>query len=244
MHSPEPEAVNARAWTTYGNHHIQRGTDVPEVERISWGFWPTGPGAEALGDLSGLRVLDLGSGLGKHAAHLVREHGATVDAVEASASQHARALARYGDLSGLTLIHAEAVEYLQRAEPYDVIYSIHGFGYINPHRLLPAACQGIKPGGLLAFSVLHTNSHGLGPSPSVAPRTEILPLADGEDQTVAMWVLPPELWEALLVQHGLRMETVTLINPPTPDNQVSCRLYAARRPERRANLRPADHGPE
>lgn len=35
---------------------------------------------------------------GKHAAHLVREHGATVDAVEASTGQHARAVARYGDL--------------------------------------------------------------------------------------------------------------------------------------------------
>ncbi|WP_329202896.1 MULTISPECIES: hypothetical protein [unclassified Streptomyces] len=89
MHSTEPEAVNVRAWNTYGTHHLQRGTDIPEVDRISWGFWPTGPGAEVLGDLTGLRVLDLCSGLGKHAAHLVREHGATVDAVEASASQPA-----------------------------------------------------------------------------------------------------------------------------------------------------------
>ncbi|MFE2140620.1 transposase [Streptomyces sp. NPDC059456] len=121
MHSTEPEAVNARAWTTYGTHHLQRGTDIPEVDRISWGFWPTGPGAE---DLTGLRVLDLCSGLAKHAAHLVSEHGATVDAVEASASQHARALARYGDLPGLALIHADAVDHLHRAEPYDVIYSI------------------------------------------------------------------------------------------------------------------------
>ena len=122
MHSTEPEAVNAHAWNQYGDHHLQRGTDVPEVDRISWGFWPTGPGAEVLGDLTGLRVLDLASGLGRHAAHLVREHGATVDAVEASAGQHARAVARYGDLPGLSLIHADAVEHLQRADPYDVIY--------------------------------------------------------------------------------------------------------------------------
>ncbi|MET8583587.1 class I SAM-dependent methyltransferase [Streptomyces collinus] len=152
--STEPEAVNARAWTTYGTHHLQRGTDIPEVDRISWGFWPTGPGAEVLGDLTGLRVLDLCSGLGKHAAHLVREHGATVDAVEASVSQHARALARYGDLPGLTLIHADAVDHLHQAEPYDAIYSIHAFGYIDPHRLLPALRLALKPGGRLAFSVL------------------------------------------------------------------------------------------
>ncbi|MEU7061359.1 class I SAM-dependent methyltransferase [Streptomyces sp. NPDC046197] len=195
MDSTEPEAVNARAWTRYGDHHLQRGTCVPEVDRISWGFWPTGPGAEVLGSLTGLRVLDLGSGLGKHAAHLVRECGATVDAVEASASQHARAVARYSDLPGLSLIHADAVEHLQRAEPYDVIYSIHGFGYIDPHRLMPALRNALKPGGILAFSVLHTNSHGRGPSSSVTPRTEILPLANGEDQRVEMWVLTPKLWE-------------------------------------------------
>ena len=87
--STEPEAVNARVWTTYGTRHLQRGTDIPSVDRISWGFWPTGPGAEVLGDLTGLRVLDLCSGLGKHAAHLVREHGATVDAVEATGTSRA-----------------------------------------------------------------------------------------------------------------------------------------------------------
>lgn len=228
MHSPEPEAVNARAWTTYGNHHLQRGTEVPEVERISWGFWPTGPGVEVLGDLTGLRILDLCSGLGKHAAHLVREHGATVDAVEASASQHARALARYGDLPGLSLIHADAVAHLQSAEPYDVIYSVHGFGYIDPHRLLPAIRQALKPRGLLAFSVLHTNSHGRGPSSSVAPRAEILPLAGGEDQTVEMWVLTPKLWEDLCVDNGLLIDDIAELDAPEDDNPVSVRLYRAR----------------
>ncbi|MER0477253.1 NUDIX domain-containing protein [Streptomyces sp. Edi2] len=228
MHSPEPEAVNARAWTTYGNHHLQRGTKVPEVDRFSWGFWPTGPRVEVLGDLTGLRILDLCSGLGKHAAHLVREHGATVDAVEASASQHARALARYGDLPGLSLIHADAVAHLQTAEPYDVIYSVHGFGYIDPHRLLPAIRQALKPRGLLAFSVLHTNSQGRGPSSSVVPRAEILPLAGGEDQTVEMWVLTTKLWEDLCVDNGLLIDDIVELDAPEDDNPVSVRLYRAR----------------
>ncbi|MFD3475938.1 NUDIX domain-containing protein [Streptomyces sp. NPDC058695] len=228
MHSTEPEAANARAWVQYGHHHLQRGTEIPEVDRISWGFWPTGPGAEVLGDLAGLRVLDLASGLGRHAAHLVREHGATVDAVEASASQHTRAVARYGDMPGLTLIHADAVEHLQRSAPYDVIYSIHGFGYINPHRLLPALRHGLKPGGRLAFSVLHTNFRGRGPSSSVAPRTETLPLADGEDQIVEMWVLTPKLWEDLCVDNGILLDGIDVLDAPEEDNPVAVRLYRAR----------------
>jgi len=52
------EAANRAAWTRYGRHHIDRATEIPDAERISWGFWPNGPGAEVLGDLSGKRVLE------------------------------------------------------------------------------------------------------------------------------------------------------------------------------------------
>ncbi|MFF4205612.1 class I SAM-dependent methyltransferase [Streptomyces sp. NPDC001668] len=230
--------TNLAAWTAYGRHHIERATDVAEVGRIAWGFWPSGPGAEVLGDLSGKRVLDLGSGLGKYAAHLVREYGAVVDAVESSPTQHERALARYATVPGLNLLHADAVEYLQQAQPYDVIYSIHGFGYIDPHRLLPALRCALKPGGLLCFSVLHTNSDGRGPSPSVVPRPELLPLAGGDPLTVQMWVLTPKLWEDLLVDNELFIDGIDILNAPEATSRVSCRLFRARRrvpPERRSH---------
>lgn len=167
---------NLAAWTAYGRHHIDRGTDIPDADRINWGFWPGGPGAEVMGDLSGKRVLGIGSGVGKYAAHLVREHGAVVHAVEVSTTQHERAVTRYANVPGLNLIHADAVEYLKKAEPYDVIYSIHGFGYIDPHRLLPAIATALKPDGRLFFSVLHTNAAGRGPFQRVTAHPEILPL--------------------------------------------------------------------
>ncbi|MCX4583919.1 hypothetical protein [Streptomyces sp. NBC_01481] len=56
-----------------------------------------------------------------------------------------------------------------------MIYSMNAFPYIAPHRLLPAVAAALKPGGTLCFTVLHTNSHGHGPSP-VSARPEILPL--------------------------------------------------------------------
>ncbi|MFI6277905.1 methyltransferase domain-containing protein [Streptomyces sp. NPDC050988] len=223
------EETNRTAWTAYGRHHIDRATKIPDAPRICWGFWPIGPGAEVLGDLSGKRVLDLGSGMGKYAAHLVREHAAVVDAVEASPTQHERALARYGALPGLNLIHADAVEHLERAEPYDVIYSIHGVGYIDPHRLLAALRTALKPGGLLIFSVLHTDSEGRGPSPTVAARPGVLPLAGGDPLSVQMWVLSPTLWEDLLVDNGLLVDAVEVLDAPDDGNPVSVRLFRARR---------------
>ncbi|WP_143041563.1 class I SAM-dependent methyltransferase [Streptomyces wuyuanensis] len=59
----------------------------------------TGPGVEAIGEVAGLRVLDLGSGLGRHAARPVAL-GAEVTAVDASQAQHQRALARYPGTPG------------------------------------------------------------------------------------------------------------------------------------------------
>ncbi|MET9680049.1 bifunctional class I SAM-dependent methyltransferase/NUDIX hydrolase [Streptomyces coeruleorubidus] len=227
-----PEAVNAEAWRTYGAHHLRRGTVLPEVARVDWGFEGAGPGIEVLGELTGRRVLDLGCGPARHAAHLVRGHGALVDAVDSSAGQYERARARYGSLPGLRLVLADAVEHLRSSEPYDVIYSVNAVPYIDPHRLLPALAAALRPGGRLCFSVLHTNSHGDGPSDEVVARPEVLRLAGGGDVTVQMWVLAPELWTALLAEHGLRVEQVEVLDTPQEGNHASYRLFRVTRPVR------------
>ncbi|MEE1830499.1 bifunctional class I SAM-dependent methyltransferase/NUDIX hydrolase [Streptomyces sp. SP17KL33] len=226
------EQDTVETWNTYGNHQLTRGLELPELDRWNWGIPGTGPGIEAFGDVSGLRILDLGSGLGRHAAHLAAR-GADVTAVDASPAQHRRAVTRYPDTAGLRLMCADAVAHLRDAEPYDLIYSVCSVPYLNPDRLLPVLANGLKPGGLLLFSALHTNSNGTGPSNEVAPRPEILRLpGTTEEHPVDMWVLTPHLWEDLLVQHGLTMEAVTTIDSDKPDSHLSYRLYAARRPNR------------
>ncbi|SEC17293.1 ADP-ribose pyrophosphatase YjhB, NUDIX family [Streptomyces sp. 3213] len=227
-----PESANTEAWTAYGQHHLQRGTSLPEVERIDWGPGATGPGDAILGDLDGRRVLDLGCGLARHAAHIARDRGAIVDAVDSSPTQIERARARYDRLPGLNVVLADAVGHLHTAAPYDVIYSVHSIPYIDPHHLLPVLAAGLRPGGRLCFTVLHTNSQGEGPSTALVPRPETLRLVGGGELTVQMWVLTPELWEDLLVQHGLRVESITVLDAPEEDNRASYRLFEVRRPVR------------
>ncbi|MFE0455260.1 NUDIX domain-containing protein [Streptomyces sp. NPDC058914] len=242
----DPEAVNADAWQAYAAHHLRRGTVVAEAERIDWGFPGAGPDDAFLGDLKGRRVLDLGCGTARHAARLVRAHGAEVDAVDRAPGQIERARARYGSLPGLRLVHADAVAHLRAARPYDVVCSVNAVPYVDPRRLLPALATALRPGGTLCFSVLHTNSRGDGPSSEVVSRPETLPFAGGGGATVRMWVLAAELWERLLTDHGLRVEEVVEVTSPDPANLASYRVFRARRPVRvssrpRTALPPVAH---
>jgi hypothetical protein len=43
-----------------------------------------------------------------------------------------------------------------------------------------------------------------------------------------MWVLAPELWEDLLVQYGLRVESITVLDAPEEGNHASYRLLQVR----------------
>ncbi|MGV9651231.1 bifunctional class I SAM-dependent methyltransferase/NUDIX hydrolase [Streptomyces sp. NPDC003554] len=240
------ESINAEVWSAYGRHHIQRGTPLAEVDRIDWGPGGTGPGDAVLGDLAGRRVLDLGCGPGRHAAHLARCYGAVVDAVDASPSQIERARARYADVPGLQLVAADAVEHLHTAAPYDVIYSLHAFPYLDPNRLLPALAAALKPGGRLCFTTLHTNSHGDGPAMAIKPRPETLHLAGGGELTVQMWVLTPNLWQGLLERYGLDVEDISALDAPEKANHTSYRLFQVKRPARipsrpRTTTPPAPH---
>ncbi|MGA5805097.1 class I SAM-dependent methyltransferase [Streptomyces cellulosae] len=224
------EQQTRTAWDAYGQHHLRRGTPLPDLDRFTWGPGPDGPGDEILGDLEGLRVLDLGCGTGRHAAHLARAYGARVDGVDASPGQIERARARYPDVPGLRLFHADAVDHLGREEPYDVIYSVSAVHFFDPHRLFPALADGLVPGGRLYFTVLHTNSEGRDPSSTPTPRPELLHLAGGGTLTLHMWVLTPDLWESLLDQHGVEVRGATALDAPQETNRASYRLFEARRP--------------
>ncbi|MFD9903542.1 NUDIX domain-containing protein [Streptomyces sp. NPDC059063] len=242
------QSTNEESWAPYGQRQLDHGY-VPRVpDRINWSPWPgVGPGAEVLGDVRGKRVLDIGSGPGHHAVHLARAHGALVDGVELSPTQHQRAVNGHGAEPGVRFVCADVAEHLRGARPYDVAYGIHTFGCVDPHRLLPALRDGLTPGAPLVFSALHTDAEGRGPARTVAPREQLVRLRDEEPIPTRMWVLTPQLWEDLLTDHGFTVEAVDLLRAPRDDSPVITQLIRARRrpaPQpARVSSRPRTHEP-
>lgn len=238
------EDINTRAWHIYGQRQLARGYTPPVPDRLGWTPWDgVGPGLEALGDVTGRRVLDIGSGAGHHAVHLARAHGARVTGIELAPTQHKRAVSAHANVDGVEFIQADVTEYLSGTEPFDAAYAIGTLAFIDPHRSLPALRDGLCPGAPLILSLLHTDLHGRGPSTEVAPREQMILLRDDPPLRTQMWVLAPQLWEDLLTEYGFRVETIDLLPHPDESAMVVQQLIRARRmPDRPPHVTSGPRG--
>lgn len=219
-----------RTWTRYGKVQLDRGYMPPVPERLPWCFWNgVGPGDEVLGPLRGRRVLDIGSGPGHHAVHLARAHGALVDAVELSPTQHQRAVSHFGNEPHVRFVNSHVVDHLSQESGYDVAYAINTLACTAPHPVLAALRDGLVDGARLVFCALHTGQDAVAPSPTVGSRSATVQLKDQEPIPVRMWVLTPELWTQLLHDHEFTVDAIDLLRAPESDNPVVVQLVQAHR---------------
>ena len=119
-----------------------------------WGVWQI-PEREvqALGDVAGKDMLELGCGAAQWAI-LLAQAGARVTGLDASERQleHAReAIAAAGVDVPLVLASAESVPLPDAS--FDVVFCDHGaMTFADPYATVPEAARLLRPGGLLAFA--------------------------------------------------------------------------------------------
>ncbi|MFI1508224.1 methyltransferase domain-containing protein [Streptomyces sp. NPDC020597] len=208
----------ADLWHHYGRARAISDRAVPDVFYWSWGQ-DAGPGPEALGDLTGRCVGDLGAGAARHAAHLAVHHQpARVVAVDASPAQHDVATDLYAHLAPrLCIVQSGAVPHLEAMTgSYDVLYSVFGaVDFTDPGELLPAAAAALRPGGRLVFATLAHYLSGAPAQPDAVAAYIPAKTPDGETTTMRRWVLQEHVWTKLLDEAGFTNITADVLPATT-----------------------------
>ena len=112
---------------------------------------------DLLGDVSGIRLLDIACGHGRVTRELARR-GALVTGLDISAAllDKARALEQANPL-GITYVHADAASPdALKGEVFDGVVCHFGLSDIDDiHGALAAVSRLLRPGGFFTFSILH-----------------------------------------------------------------------------------------
>jgi SAM-dependent methyltransferase len=144
---------NRESWDADAETYQQRHAGAIEHDAPHWGMWQI-PEAQlqALGELDGREVLELGCGAGQFGLSLVRQ-GARVTGIDNSAKQLEFARANAGGL--MTLVHGSAEALPFEDASFDVVCCDHGaMGFTDPRVVVPEVARVLRPGGRFAFSGL------------------------------------------------------------------------------------------
>ncbi|MGQ0840665.1 class I SAM-dependent methyltransferase [Actinokineospora sp.] len=204
------------AWERYaGKAKPRRETNAAgAVTWLNWTQYPDhGPDESVLGDLSGARVLELGSGTGSNLAH-VATLGARCVGVDLAPSRAVVAADTWGHVADLEFVTADAVDYLATTTTsFDVIYSVFGaVWFTDPAVLLPLVRNRMTAGGVFAFAQVPFSGE---------------PAAG--DRAIAKWNHPTSQWAQVLTDMGFHDATAEVIAPPACREQGTLLVRARNR---------------
>jgi SAM-dependent methyltransferase len=178
-----------------------------------------------LGDVSGKDVLELGCGAAQWSIALAGL-GARPVGLDLSRRQleHAReAMAEAG--VEFPLLEASAEDVPLDDESFDVVFCDHGaFNFADPARLVPECARLLRPGGLLAFSMLtplfdvfwDNEREAVGDQ----PRNNYFEHRGFEDDEGVDFQLPYGEWIRLFRANGLLVDDLIELRP-SPDAESS-----------------------
>jgi SAM-dependent methyltransferase len=147
---------NRAAWNARSDAYQAEHGWFLDPDRPAWGVWQV-PEDELriLGDVAGRDVLELGCGAAQWSIALAGR-GARVTGLDFSERQleHAR---RNMAAAGVDfpLVEADAEDVPLPDRSFDVVFCDHGaLSFTDPRAAVPEAARLLRPGGLLAFSML------------------------------------------------------------------------------------------
>jgi SAM-dependent methyltransferase len=151
---PDYVRQNVEVWTkTNAEHTGPRARDAWAKDKITWGvFGIPESQLNALGDVDGLDVVELGCGTAYFSAWLARR-GARVVGVDPTPAQldTARAMQRETGLE-FPLIEAAGEDVPLPDSSFDLALSEYGAAiWADPYRWIPEASRLLRPGGRLVF---------------------------------------------------------------------------------------------
>jgi SAM-dependent methyltransferase len=213
-------AANRAHWNTKARDY--QATHNPVIGRAPklWGVHAI-PDDQlgALGDVTGLDVLELGCGAAQWASSLATD-GARVVGLDLSDEQLDVARATH---PALPLVHAPAQALPFRDASFDVVFCDHGaMGWADPSRTLPDVARVLRAGGRLVFSVASPfvemcwdeNARG----PATRLRQDYFGLGRTEERDGATYFVHTYgEWIRLLVGNGFAVDDLIEPRPTTAE---------------------------
>jgi SAM-dependent methyltransferase len=215
---------NLAHWeTASAEYQEEMSPQLNRWERLGWGIWDV-PEDEvgALGDVAGLRALELGCGAGQFGLK-VAMRGAHVIGLDFSANQLAQAEVNVADVGvRFPLVRASAEELPFPDDVFDLVFCDHGAtSFTDPLVTIPEVARVLRPGGRLVFNMatpwIWVAWGPTGESPTTSMRGAYFEMGrlvsqDPEWRTVE-WQLTYGEWIRLFVTSGLVVEDLIELRP-------------------------------
>jgi SAM-dependent methyltransferase len=144
---------NVAVWTGFAPEYGERAPRNWAREEVTWGIWHVPESrVNALGEVSGVDVVELGCGTAYFSAWLARR-GAKPVGIDPTPAQLATAKAMQDRFAlSFPLIEASAEEVPLADERFDLALSEYGASiWCDPYRWIPEAARLLGPGGRLVF---------------------------------------------------------------------------------------------
>jgi SAM-dependent methyltransferase len=213
-------ARNRAAWDAYADEYQALHSEQLDASGgDAWGMWQV-PEAEldVLGEVGGRDVLELACGAARWSVALARR-GARATGLDLSSRQIeiARETVAAAGVD-VTLVEASAEDVPLPDASFDIVFTDHGaFTFADPRLVMPQCARLLRPGGLLAFSMMTPIVDLVWPldvdDPTESFVRDYFDLHSGDDGHTIGFQLPYGDWIRLFREHGFVIEDLIELRP-------------------------------